>query len=350
MDLKDLVEELKRQKMNSFDIIAEDEHIYTIPDENYGLVLGVYKTGKWPLTEWAHSQLAEKTGIPKKYYDRMREAEEFELLADNINTWLRGERRLIRILDGKVRAILSDRYRIIDNYDLVFLALDEFQKKETVEIHRIDLTETMLYIKAIDRTLTDTVKEKDIVYGGLVIRNSEVGASALRIEPFILRKVCGNGLILQRTLKKVHLGRQITEIDDEIGYSDETKELEDKAFWSKVRDVIRATFDRQTFQSWVERLKESTRIEIEKPMEAVNNIVEHLGLSEEQKQKLLMYFSEPTKYGLINAVANLASQTRNVEEQIRLEELGGRILASKNILPEVGGSCGGGDRTLLSYL
>jgi hypothetical protein len=350
MDLKDLVEELKRQKMNSFDIIAEDEHIYTIPDENYGLVLGVYKTGKWPLTEWAHSQLAEKTGIPKKYYDRMREAEEFELLADNINTWLRGERRLIRILDGKVRAILSDRYRIIDNYDLVFLALDEFQKKETVEIHRIDLTETMLYIKAIDRTLTDTVKEKDIVYGGLVIRNSEVGASALRIEPFILRKVCGNGLILQRTLKKVHLGRQITEIDDEIGYSDETKELEDKAFWSKVRDVIRATFDRQTFQSWVERLKESTRIEIEKPMEAVNNIVEHLGLSEEQKQKLLMYFSEPTKYGLINAVANLASQTRNVEEQIRLEELEGRILASKGILPEGGESYGGGDRTLLSYL
>jgi hypothetical protein len=63
-----------------------------------------------------------------------------------------------------------------------------------------------------------------------------------------------------------------------------------------------------------------------------------------------MYFSEPTKYGLINAVANLASQTRNVDEQIRLEELGGRILASKDILPEVGGGYGGGDRTLLSYL
>ena len=165
MDLKSLVEELKRQKMNSFDIIAEDEHIYAIPDESFGLVLGVYKMGKWPLTEWAHLQLAEKTGIPKKYYDRMREAGEFKLLADNINTWLRDGKRLIRILDGKVRAILSDRYRIIDNYDLVFLALDEFQKKETIEIYRIDLTETMLYIKAIDRTLTDTIKEQDIVNG-----------------------------------------------------------------------------------------------------------------------------------------------------------------------------------------
>jgi len=45
MDLVSLVEELKRQKMNSLDIIAEDEHIYAILDENYGLVLGVYKTG-----------------------------------------------------------------------------------------------------------------------------------------------------------------------------------------------------------------------------------------------------------------------------------------------------------------
>jgi hypothetical protein len=325
MDLVDLVEELKRQKLNSFDIVADDDEIYVIAHEDFGLMLGVIDHGRWPLTEWAHVQLAEKTGIPKKYYDRMREAREFELLADNVNTWLQGERRLIRILDCKVRAILSNRYRIIDNYDLVFLVLDEFEKKETIEIHRIDLTETMLYIKAIDRTLTDAIKEEDMVYGGLIIRNSEVGASALRVEPFILRKVCNNGLILQRTLKKIHLGRQITEIDD-IGWSDETKELEDKAFWSKVRDVIRATFDKQTFQSWVEKLKESTRIEIKKPTEAVNNIVGHLGLSEEQKQKLLMHFSEPTKYGLINAVTNLASQTKNVDEQVRLEEFAGEIL------------------------
>ena len=132
---------------------------------------------------------------------------------------------------------------------------------------------------------------------------------------------------MQRTLKKIHLGRQITEIED-INWSDETMELEDKAFWSKVRDVIRATFDKQTFQSWVEKLKESTKIEIKKPIEAVNNIVGHLGLGEEQKQKLLMHFSEPTKYGLINAVTNLASQTKNVDEQVRLEEFAGEILQS----------------------
>jgi hypothetical protein len=228
MDLRSLVEELKRQKENSLDIISKDEDMRAIPDNKFGLLLRIANKGAWPLTEWAHSQLAEKLEIPKRYYDRIRESKKFELLSENINAWLGGKRRLIRILDGKIRAILSDRYRIIDNYDLIFLALDEFKKKDTIEIYRIDLTETMLYLKAIDRTLIDSVKDEDIVYGGLIIRNSEVGASALRIEPFILRRICSNGLILEHSLKKIHLGRQTLEIN-EIDWSDETRELEDNS-------------------------------------------------------------------------------------------------------------------------
>ncbi len=334
MDLFGLVGELERQRKSRLDLIVDSSTLKAIPDELYGLKLAIPDYGEYPLTDWAHSQLADKLGIPRKYYQRMMDSGRFRLLAENVNAWL-GEdgRRLIRVLDGRIRAFLSDRYRMMDNYDLVFLALEEFKRKGTVEIYRIDLTETILYLKGIDRTLTDSVRNGDIVYGGLIIRNSEVGASALRVEPFILRKVCSNGLILQQSLKKIHLGRQRMEVG-EIEWSDETRMLEDRALWAKVRDIIKATFDRRIFQSWVGKLKESTRIEIEKPMEAVNNIVGHLGLSEEQKQRLLMHFSEPTKYGLINAVTNLASQTRNVEEQIRLEEFAGDILSSKDFKRE----------------
>jgi hypothetical protein len=326
MDLVDLVRELERQKKNSLDLIVESSTLKAVPDEKDGIRLAIPEYGEFPLTEWAHGQLADKVGIPRRYYERMRNSGKSWLLAENVNAWLgERERRLIRILDGKIRAILSDRYRMMDNYDIVFLALDEFKRRETVEIYRIDLTETMLYLKAIDRTLAESIREEDVVYGGIIIRNSEVGASALRIEPFILRRVCGNGLILQQSLKKIHLGRQTLEIG-EIDWSDETRELEDRAIWSKVRDIIRATFDRQVFQSWIRKLRESTQVKIEKPIEAVENIVGHLGLSEEQKQRLLMHFSEPTKYGLINAVANLAGESKNIEEQVKLEEYAGRML------------------------
>ena len=220
-----LVNELERQRDSRLDLIVDTTGLMAIANEADEIRLEIPSYGEFPLTNWAHGQLADKLGIPRKYYERMRSAGRFELLAENINAWLEGrEKRLIRILDGKIRAILSDRYRIIDNYDLTFLALDEFKKKEVVEIYQIDLTETMLYIKAIDRTLVSEIRQEDIVNGGLIIRNSEVGASALRVEPFILRKVCGNGLILPYSLKKIHLGRQALEIND-IEWSDETMRL-----------------------------------------------------------------------------------------------------------------------------
>lgn len=327
MELKELVRELERQRENSKDIIADSRTLKAL--SNGELKIEIEGYGDYPLTEWAHLHLSEKLGIPKKYYDRMRKEGKIELLAENINAWI-GEKgkRLIRILDGRIRAILSDRYRIMDNYDLVFLALEEFQRKETIEIYRIDLTETMLYIKAIDKTLTEEVKENDVIYGGLIIRNSEVGASSFRVEPFFLRKVCSNGLIGKHSLKRIHLGRQAAE-EGEIEWSDETKELEDKAFWAKVRDIIRNTFDKRVFLSWIEKMKKSAEIEIEKPKEAIDNIVRYVELTEEQKNILLMHFTEKTKYGLINALTSLARDTKNIEERIRLEEMGGRLLEAE---------------------
>jgi hypothetical protein len=81
-------------------------------------------------------------------------------------------------------------------------------------------------------------------------------------------------------------------------------------------------------------------VKIEKPIKAVNNIVRNLNLGEEEREKLLAYFSEPTKYGLINAVTNLVGQMKNVEEQVKLGELAGKILASGDLEGEIIGEVG----------
>jgi hypothetical protein len=257
--------------------------------------------GDYSLTEWTHSQIAVKLQIPKRYYDRIRNAGKTELLADNVNAWLgEKERRLVRISDRRIRAIFSDRYRIMDNYDLVFLTLYEFRKKETIPVYRADLIERMLYLEAVDMTMTTEIREQDLIYGGLIIRNSEVGASAFKVEPFLLRKICDNGLIGELALKRIHLGKQTAEIG-EIDWSDETKELEDKALRAKAKDIITATFDRDVFESGIDKLR---------------------------KSELLMHFSEHTKYGLVNAVTRLAKDTESVDAQIRLEEFGGRLLSA----------------------
>ncbi len=324
MNIENLVAELERQKETKIDLIVDPRTIIAESDgESIRLRIPEYVA--YNLTSWAHEQLAQKLGIPLKYYNRCLEAGKPELLAANVNAWIGDkEKRLLRIQDGAIRAILSDRYKVMDNYDLVFLALEEFKSKETIRILKATVTETMLYIKAIDTTLLAEIREGDNVQGGLIIRNSEVGASAFRVEPFILRQICSNGLIGEYALKKVHLGKQ-TELG-EIDWSDETRDLEDKLIWTKARDVIRQTFDRTIFQSWVNKLQESTEIPIEKPIRAANNIAKIALLTEQQKESLLAYFVEHTKYGLVNAMTSVARDASNPDEEVRVEEVAGKVL------------------------
>ena len=70
------------------------------------------------LTEVARRQLADKLRVPFTYFKRMQN-EQPALLDSNVNAWLGSEgneARMIRTLDGNVRAVLSKRYRPIDNW------------------------------------------------------------------------------------------------------------------------------------------------------------------------------------------------------------------------------------------
>ena len=67
----------------------------------------------------AHEQIADKLGIPQKYYDRMQQ-DNPQLLAANINSWFNREpkKQLVRTIGGEARAFLSDSFRPLDNYDV----------------------------------------------------------------------------------------------------------------------------------------------------------------------------------------------------------------------------------------
>ena len=103
------------------------------------------------ITELARRQLADKLKIPYAYFDRMR-TEQPHLLDRNVNTWLQqgnDDKRLIRTLDGRVRAVLSDRYRRLDNFDLVKNALPILQRLPEARFESVELTETRMYLKVV---------------------------------------------------------------------------------------------------------------------------------------------------------------------------------------------------------
>ena len=82
-------------------------------------------------TELFETQIAEKLGIPMPYFRKMKQQTP-ELLAQNVNGWLQYNGRnkyLVRSISGDnntntARAFLSDSYSIIDDYDVLFAALE----------------------------------------------------------------------------------------------------------------------------------------------------------------------------------------------------------------------------------
>lgn len=340
VDIVSLAQELERQRSGKLDVVVSTRALKATSDG--GVVkVEVPEHGSYPLTEWGHLQLAEKTNIPKRYYDAMRGAGLADLVAQNVNAWIarQADKRLVRISDGKVRALLSDRYRVLDNFDLAMMTMER-AKEHGAQVLKADLSETRMYVKVVvpeyRQKLEFTPQEHaahtirragdDEVIPGLLVSNSEVGSGAFRVEPFLWRTSCSNGLIGEDSLYKVHLGQRM-ELGELI-YSDETRKLEDAALWSKVRDIIDATFDIKMLKVLIERMAASKAITIEKPIEVADVVARNLQLSEDKRNALLAYFVNEgsTLFGLVNGITRLAQDFEDPDEQVRLERTAGEIL------------------------
>jgi len=288
-------------------------------------------------TELMHDQLGTYCGVPSKYYDRMRHQAP-ALLSANVNHWLRhsNETRLVRTLDGKARAFLSNRYRPLDNYDVANATLpiliSESNKLGGLQVCSTEVTETRLYVKVISGRLTYEVKKGDVVEVGVVISNSEVGLASVRVEPFLRRCICDNGAIIEDwATRKFHVGRQNAELDAAYEvFQDETRRQDNIAFMLKLQDVVRASFDDQQFDRLKGLTIDAATRKIQVPIQdVVEEVVDRWHLPERYQDSFLKHLIEGgdvTQWGLANAVTATANDCANYEEATRLEKLGGELM------------------------
>ena len=110
--IQNLYGELERQRAARKDLIADTRSISVNSVNGLSMLTVATDSDKlsYRISEIAHRQIADRLGIPYKYYERMRQ-ENPALLDSNINSWLNTtpEKRMLRTLDGKLRAFLSDR-------------------------------------------------------------------------------------------------------------------------------------------------------------------------------------------------------------------------------------------------
>lgn len=333
--LDTLLAAIVREDERKHDLVADSRRI-SFEDTSTILVdLPDGQGGAFALSDRALGQVAADVGIPKKYFDRMRDVAP-DLFRENVHHWLRNEpnRRLIRGLrpepgeDGDPigRAWLSDRYRRLDNIEIAKTLLPEFENLDVpggVRFHNAAVTESRLYVRALFPGMEREVKTGEPVCWGVEIRNSEVGAGAFAINAFVLTLSCTNGMVASRELSARHVGRRL---DEEGIFADETLRADDSAFWLAARDTLRAAISEARFEEVVETLRATTTTEpIQRPIKASEELAQRHSLSEDEREAVLlslMSSGDLTQWGLLSAVTEAAQTRESFDRRVEMEEIG----------------------------
>lgn len=338
MTLIEMAQELEHRSHAKRDFLADTRELdfQVAEGGNTTLMIGHDRERTFRITDHTHHQIAQRVGIPARYYQRMR-TDAPPLLEQNVRHWFthRPERRMVRTLDGNARAFLSDRYRRVDNEQIAEAALPVLLESDEIQILSATVTELKMYLQAVFPRLEGEVRPGDPVQGGLIITNSEIGNGAFEIRPMVYRLVCTNGMITGEEarsgrLRRRHIGRQVEGDEDYTIYEDDTREADDRALMLKIRDAIRALSDPQLFLNLMTRMSQAAASQpVANPVAAVEELGKSFALPEGERHSILEQLirsGDYSQWGMTNAVTAISNSRDSYDRAVELEEIGGRVL------------------------
>lgn len=344
MSLEEMAAELTRQKDAKRDFVATTKELTVEPDLDSPtkLTMKVGDVDRFPVKRHAVRQIGSQLKIPAPFVDRLAN-DHPDMLAWNINKLFEREPadRMIRTLDGDVRAYLSSKYRPLDNFDFANAVLPKLIENGA-NVTSCDITETRLYIKGVIPGIEKIVAKPGTYHGdgghnpihrfkpGICMGNSEVGAGSLFVEPGIHEVDCSNLMIMgSNAMRKYHVGKRLSDQDKlfEV-YTDATKTAADRAFWMQVADLVQAGLDGTMFEKMVAECEaKMTGTEINKPSMAVKELPNITESEQEGILASLIRGGDLSQFGMQWAITHYAQNDDvSYERQVELERLGGNII------------------------
>jgi len=345
LTLSDLATTIDRQAKSKKDFIAPASRIKFVPggedaDSSAQLAMDGHED-TLGIGQIFHEQIGEHLKIPRKYYQRMMVTAPV-LLRRNVNHWLSGDpsSRMIRTLEGRARAFLSDRYRVLDNFDLCQAVLPLFAK-HGLDVVSAQITERRMYIKAVHPELKAEVRGSrvgDVIQGGVSVWNSETGCGTVGSESFIYTLACLNGMTVPMSgLKRHHLGRRYSGDEQRAQeiFRDETREADDRAFFMKIQDVVSDCLKEDRFRKIADKINSAASDnEISSPNgKKIEDVVEvtrrSFGLTEIEGDSIMKHLIEGgdlSRWGMASAVTRAAQDVENYDRFDDLQRIGGEII------------------------
>jgi hypothetical protein len=246
---------------------------------------------------------------------------------------------------GVARALLSDRFKIIDNYDVMLAVLDAVRESGMnlqVDDDGCDITEKRMYMRficpEIEINAPELLKNYHLdsnlvtnhgVVSGFVISNSEVGLGTLSIAPRAKVLACKNGMIkTDERFARTHLGGKVEEYK-QIEWSEETRQKNYELIIAQVKDAIKAYTNKDFLGNWVSDLILKGTKPLEHPLDCIKNVSSALKISEAKEKDILNFFiksADFTGFGVTQSITLFAHTKADADEQYELEKAAVSVL------------------------
>jgi hypothetical protein len=378
VNLQELVSELKTQTLQKRDLVIPASHLSM---ENGRIVIhnvsgndalskilyetGISQTGEGHLQrlvldrlDTIDPHLIDKLGIPTKYFEKCDTEEDIALLDQNVNHWLRklkGNYLLRTFVDkeeshGVARALLSDRFRTIDNYDVLLAtlqAINEVKKETGIDIQLddkgCDISDKRLTMRFIAPQVEIDAPQLlknyrpngggsgvgNGIISGFSVSNSEVGAGQFSIAARVKILRCDNGMIItQESFKQRHLGAKMEEFQV---WSEESRQKNLELVISQIKDSVKEYVSAECLGRVVAKLEEKAGYEVKHPVDCIKQVSQSIGISDEKADDILNIFmksGDASAFGITQAFTLFAHTKGTAEEQFDIENRAMEVLES----------------------
>jgi hypothetical protein len=297
--------------------------------------------------------ISDKLGIHLAYLRKLR-GQAIDLYDANVNGWLHradpSRKFLVRCFRGQdgtgvARALLSDGYKRIDHLDVLTAIMDGVRRAGVqVQVQGCDLTERRMYVRLYSEQVTAAAPAllagyrspfsgaegtaNPVVWGGLVITNSETGDGAAAITPRLVVQVCRNGMtITADSHRAVHLGGKLGE--GVIDWSADTHRKSMELITAKARDAVTRFLDPRYVRKVVAGMEADAATPVAQPQEAIELVSAQLRFTDGQRNAVLAHFIKGgslTAGGVMHAVTSVAQTLPDADAAHDLESQALRVL------------------------
>lgn len=319
--------------------------------------------------------VSHRLGIPRAYLRTLRAEQigvqvpgewdeeggplSMSLLDANVNGWFEHDPhrkflvRAFRTDDpdsvGVARALLSNRYAPLDNYDVLLAALGGAKEAgldtSSLEVEA-DVSERQMRVKVTAPEITALApillgnyrspysglsgSDLPVVSAGLVIGNSETGGGAFTITPRLVVQVCKNGMTRKVDgLREVHVGGRLEE--GIVNWSTDTQRKNIDLITARTRDAVATFLNADYVARVVDEIEQQSGKPVDDVLATIERVSKVHAFTESEQASILDCFiksGDTTAGGVMQAVTAAAQSLEDPDRAGDFEDMALDVLAT----------------------